>query len=65
METKSLILTSLMVGALAFAAATWGPIPTPALAQTAPDHDSHEDADHSEQEKDRHADEGHESLQGE
>jgi cobalt-zinc-cadmium efflux system membrane fusion protein len=64
METKSLILTSLMVGALAFAAATWGPIPTPALAQTAPDHDSHEDADHSEQEKDGHADEGHESLQG-
>ncbi|BCA79614.1 efflux RND transporter periplasmic adaptor subunit [Desulfuromonas sp. AOP6] len=64
MKTKSLILTSLMVGALAFAAATWGPIPTPALAQTVPDHDSHEDADHSEQEKDGHADEGHESLQG-
>lgn len=64
MKTKSLILTSLMVGALAFAAATWGPIPAPALAQTAPDHDSHEDADHSEQEKDGHADEGHESLQG-
>jgi cobalt-zinc-cadmium efflux system membrane fusion protein len=65
MKTKSLILISLMVGALAFAAATWGPIPTTALAQTTPDHDSHEDADHPEQEKDGHADEGHDEHGGE